>query len=150
MYTPLAVGLAGATVAALNPIGVGALAWSALAFRAAVCTANTAEAEHVIAALQAGEEAYRSESIAYRSCSDDACWRELGVRMRPGRYTYAVVAGVPGQMPPAVPGVHVDWPVPTEPWYVVIATGDSDGDGVSGTFVASSFGTDTYSANECE
>jgi type IV pilus assembly protein PilA len=68
-------------------------------------------------------------------------WRELGVQAAaPVMYTYGCAAG-PGSVPPADPGITItNYPVVAkgEPWYLIKAVGDLDGDGIVGTFVGTS------------
>jgi hypothetical protein len=44
----------------------------------------------------------------------------------------------------------VTFPAPTQPWYVVKAVGDLDGDSTLSIFLASSFGNETQAQNETE
>jgi type IV pilus assembly protein PilA len=84
---------------------------------------------------------------------DYACWQQLAVITDgPVRYTYAVVAGPPGVSPPPIPGLahQPAWPTPMEPWYVVQAIGDLDGDGVPSIAIGSSFSPAVYVENEGE
>ncbi len=84
---------------------------------------------------------------------DNGRWLELGPTVTGGvQYGYVVRAGLPGQTMPAlrfaVDGVV--WPVPNEPWYVIEAIGDTDGDGRVSHFVATSLNGELYSENEGE
>jgi type IV pilus assembly protein PilA len=132
-----------------------------------VRSARTAEAYSMINNIKAGEEAYRDETYRYLDVSGGdfansapgsvgpnkrdfeadtsdavkANYAALGVRPNaPLVFAYAVVAGPPGVRPtePGVPGVSFAWPTATEPWYVVRAIGDQDGDGQFSYFVGSS------------
>ena len=162
-------------VGALNPIGVATAALALDGGWLLPRRSYSAEPRQVIQAIQAAEESHRAETLVYLGCSSSltdgypratpdssawvwdnplhpsaACWRMLAVRPGPVRYVYSVVAGLPGQKPPAVPGIRIDWPVPAEPWYVVVAMGDVDGDGVRSTFVGSSFVGEIYAESEGE
>ena len=83
------------------------------------------------------------------------CWKMLNVTADgPVRYTYSVVSGAPGQVPPNIPswnGTQPTWPNPTqESWYVVQALGNIDGDSVPSNFAASSFTGEVAVENESE
>jgi hypothetical protein len=84
---------------------------------------------------------------------DNGRWLEL-LPTAPGpvRMGYLVNAGPPGQAMTEpqfeVPGL--EWPDPTEPWYVIQAVSDLDGDGVQGAFIASSANGEVYRLNEGE
>ena len=86
--------------------------------------------------------------------ADAPCWRMLNVTADgPVHYVYSVVSGSPGQAMPGIPapGVTPTWPNPTrEPWYVVQAVGDLDGDGTLSSFVASSLSGEIAVENESE
>jgi hypothetical protein len=122
------------------------------------------------------EEAYRSETLGYLSCSDNLtdyypavapngkkrhwvnsshpkfdCWSTLNVSVdSPTSYVFAVVAGPPGKNPPQPATGPGGWSTPTEPWYVIQTAGDADGDKVYGYLVASSFTSEIYAENESE
>jgi type IV pilus assembly protein PilA len=80
-------------------------------------------------------------------------WSILNVTSdSPTYFGFAVVAGDAGGTPPA-PDTQTDptFPTPTtEPWYVVQATGDLDGDGTPSYFVSSSFSGEIYLENDTE
>jgi type IV pilus assembly protein PilA len=76
-------------------------------------------------------------------------WAALGVQTSgPVMFGYACVAGAAGVTPiaPDDSGTTFNWAgtAATEPWYVVYAAGDQDGDDVKSVFVASSFTNDLY------
>ena len=87
---------------------------------------------------------------------DFACWRMLNVMTDNGvRFGYAVVAGSPGMALPATSlATPPVWPATTEPWYVIQAAGDRDGDSNYALFVGASFafgdGSGVYSENSTE
>lgn len=80
-------------------------------------------------------------------------WRTLGVTSSaPLYFVYGCAAG-PGSVKPAAPGMTVDnWPdSPTgEPWYVVKAVGDLDGDEQTSLFVSASFTAGIFQKDEIE
>lgn len=84
------------------------------------------------------------------------CFRQLSVTTDgPVRFGYATVAGLPTDAPPAAaPAGFGQWPnfpaAPTEPWFVVVAKGDLDDDGVLAVYVSSSFSSKVYNENEGE
>jgi type IV pilus assembly protein PilA len=68
-------------------------------------------------------------------------WRELGVAAAaPVMYTYGCAAG-PGSVAPAAPGITIGgYPTSAtgQPWYLIKAVADLDGDGTVGTWVGTS------------
>ena len=68
-------------------------------------------------------------------------WRELGVAAAaPVMYIYGCAAG-PGSVAPADPGITIgNYPTAAtgQPWYLIKAVGDLDGDGNAGTWVGTS------------
>jgi type IV pilus assembly protein PilA len=88
----------------------------------------------------------------------DDCYRQLNVQTDgPVRFSYAVKAGPPGNSNPpsavANPGM-ADWPTfpndAPEPWYVVVAVGDRDDDGVNAYFLSSSYSGEVFMENDSE
>ncbi len=87
-----------------------------------------------------------------------ASWQRLNVTVPgPVRYGYATVAGQAGAdlSVQAVTNAATQpiWPTPAqtvEPWYVIQALGDIDGDGVNSVFVGSSFSESIYIENKAE
>jgi hypothetical protein len=57
---------------------------------------------------------------------------------------------VGGAAPPDTNITSIKWPTPTEPWYVVQAAGNRDGDTVLAIFVSSSFSGEIFSQDETE
>lgn len=88
------------------------------------------------------------------SHGDFACWRLLNVTTDgPVRFGYAVVAGLPDTITAIPVGLASPptWPTPvSQPWFVVEAKGDRDGDGVPALFLASSLRGEIYSENDSE
>jgi type II secretory pathway pseudopilin PulG len=87
------------------------------------------------------------------SHGDNADWHTLNPTV-PGDvfFGYQTNAGLPGapMTTTARPVPGLAWPVPNEPWYVVQALSDTDGDGTPGFFVASSISGEVYRNNEGE
>lgn len=135
------------------------------------------EALTVIQAIRGGQEQARAETLVYLNCSssittyyphatpdtkrwhwvqptsDRPCWAQLNVNPDgPVRYVYATVAGGAGGTLPSITEFTPapTWPAATEPWYVVKAVGDIDGDGTRSVFYASSFSPEVRSLNETE
>jgi type IV pilus assembly protein PilA len=74
-------------------------------------------------------------------------WRELGVAAAaPVLYVYGCAAG-PGSVAPAAPGITIgNYPTAAtgQPWYLIKAVGDLDGDGTVGTFVGTSITAEIF------
>ena len=83
-------------------------------------------------------------------------WRILNVSTDGAvYYGYAVVAGPPGNVePPGMPGapdfLTVVFPVAVEPWYVVLAMGNVNGDSIYSYYMASSLSNEVYWVREGE
>jgi hypothetical protein len=85
--------------------------------------------------------------------TDYPLWRQLGARPDgPVYYGYKVAAGLAGGTPPTIDCVtKPTWAATTEPWYVIEAKGDLDGDPKFFSCVAaSSFTGEVYVENEGE
>ncbi|MSP26390.1 MAG: type II secretion system protein [Myxococcales bacterium] len=158
---------------------IGVLAVMAVAgFRKYMNSARTGDAKAVIAGIRVAEESYRAETMTYLNCSKalDAYypaaapngqkrhwvqpnhplfsqWMMLNVVTdSPTAFVFAVVAGGPGGAVPK-PNIveNVNWPLPTEPWYVIQAAGDSQQNGPPYAMViSSSFTGEIYVENETE
>ena len=80
-------------------------------------------------------------------------WQRLGVTYPNNvQFGYLVNAGLAGQNH-TVPQTQANpgWPNPaTEPWYVIQAQANADGDSTFAYFVASSYNTEIYSEDEGE
>ena len=81
-----------------------------------------------------------------------AAWQQLGVRSdAPVLFVYACTAGAAGSAPSS-PGSDItvgNWPTTAaQPWYVVKARADLDGDGVNTVFVSGSFTGEIFAANQ--
>lgn len=158
---------------------IGVLAALALVgFKKFMNSTRTADARAIIGAIRIAEESHRAETLSYRSCGasltdwypaaptgkkrafggwsshsryDD--WRILNVTAdSPTTFGFAIVAGAPGDKPPNTnTSLKTTWPSPTtEPWYVVQAAGDADGDGTFSYLVSSSFNGEIYVENDTE
>jgi prepilin-type N-terminal cleavage/methylation domain-containing protein len=158
---------------------VGVLATLGLvAYRKFITSSKTSEAIYMVGSIRAAEESYRAETLAYLSVSagfatyypvdavgrtknawdnpshtDVTRWRQLGARSDgPVYYGYKVAAGTAGGAIPALTGLTSApvWPAPTEPWYVIQARGDVDGNGIYSYVAASSYTSEIYVENEGE
>ena len=81
-----------------------------------------------------------------RGDAEEALWHLLNPTVTgPVQFGYSVVAGSPdARMPAPNSPTKPVWPdPPTEPWYVIEARGDTDGDG-KGTFVVASSLTEAF------
>jgi prepilin-type N-terminal cleavage/methylation domain-containing protein len=158
---------------------VGVLATIGLvSYRKFITSSKTSEAIYMIGAIRSAEESYRAETLSYLnvtasfdkfypaddvgakksawdspSHADYARWRQLGARSDgPVYYGYKVAAGVAGGTVPALTGLATPptWATPTEPWYVVFARGDVDGNGIFSYVAGSSFTSEIYVENQGE
>ena len=157
---------------------VGILAVIAgVSYRRYIAASRTSEARYMVGSIRAAEESYRAETLSYLDVSssitnyypatnpgafksawdnpshaDYAKWKQLGVRSDgPVVYGYAVKAGLAGSVPPTLSiNSPPAWPATTEPWYVIEAAGDVDGDGARSYVVGSSFTGEIYVENEGE
>lgn len=87
------------------------------------------------------------------SHADNARWWQLKPTVSgPVQFGYLVNAGLPGEAmtPPAVAVDELVWPVTTEPWYVIQAIADSDGDGDFSYYLATSMNGEVLSLNDGE
>ncbi len=135
---------------------------------------KTGEALSVIQAIRASQERYRAENQQYlgdstKFCPDDqepgkklpffsACDKTLWETLRPDvergvEFAYRVDAGGPRDALPADGDIITarKFPsstTPTEPWYVVQAKADEDGDGTFCGVVATSFSPEVIVENE--
>jgi type IV pilus assembly protein PilA len=156
---------------------VGILATLGLvSYRRFITSSKSSEAIYMVGAIRAAEESFRAETLTYLNVSvgfnkyypdanmgakkrawdathDDAAnWRQLGARPDGAvYYGYLVGAGVAGA---AIPQLHIakspTWQTPTEPWYVIEAKGDVDGNGTYSYVAGSSFTGEIYVENQGE
>lgn len=161
-----------AMIGVLAAIGV-------VSYRRYVTSAEGSEAVVMVQAIRGAEEAHKAETLMYLGCSasltsyypqtskqpdgkkwhwenpahtDYTCWRMMNVSANgPVRFGYAVMAGNPGAAPPdPTPSQSTSVSAtPTEPWYVIQATGDLDNDLVYSHVSASSWG-EVLTKNEGE
>ena len=155
---------------------VGILATLGLvAYRRFITSSKSSEAIYMVGAIRAAEESYRAETLTYLNVSvgfsnyyptgtvgakktgwdadthpDYTRWRQLGARPDSGvYYGYIVGAGVAAAVPPALHTANKPtWPTTTEPWYVIEAKGDVDGNGTFSWVCGSSFTGEIYVENE--
>lgn len=103
-----------------------------------------------------GETLWSFVNDGYGAKSD--CWKRLHVTTdSPVRFAYIVMAGGPGEKPTPVPATTwADdapiWPAaPADPWFVMLAVGDRDGDGTLAVVAGSSFQrSELHAKNEDE
>jgi prepilin-type N-terminal cleavage/methylation domain-containing protein len=157
---------------------VGVLATLGLvAYRKFINSSKSTEAVYMVGSIRAAQESYRAETLTYCNASvgfvnyypgaplgnkkqswdatshaDYANWRQLGARADSGvYYGYLTSAGVAGA---TIPALHVankpTWPTPNEPWYIIEAKGDVDGNGVYSWAAGSSFTGEIYLEGEGE
>jgi prepilin-type N-terminal cleavage/methylation domain-containing protein len=139
-------------------------------FRGHLQRTKSAKALAAVRAIAAAQESYRSLHGVYLDVSatpatfyptmtpddtarsffpdggGDAQWRLLNPTM-PGLVTYgfATVAGLPGDTWPTLSAaVTPVWPTIYEPWYVIQAIGDNDGDGDYHLIIMTSFNEKIY------
>lgn len=155
---------------------VGILATIGVAsFRRELAASKSTEAASVIQAIRGAEETYRSENQRYFDVSattnrwypattfggvlhweqpthaDYNRWRRLGAPVtQPVQFRYRVHAGGPGATLPTLTVPSVVLPTPTEPWYVILARADADGDSVYCDAIAASFNGELFLQNEGE
>ncbi|HPB94590.1 MAG TPA: prepilin-type N-terminal cleavage/methylation domain-containing protein [Polyangiaceae bacterium] len=158
---------------------VGILATiGAVRYRRYVNSARSSEAVWMVNGIRAAQEAYRAETLTYLNVSEKLSeyyptktpgaqkvqwgggtdniakrWRILNVTTNGAvYYGYAVVAGLPGEV--KVEGLdplfNVTLPEAAEPWFIVQAKGDINGDGTPSLYLGSSFSNQVYWVNEGE
>jgi type II secretory pathway pseudopilin PulG len=85
---------------------------------------------------------------------DNANWLRLSPKASgPVQFGYLVNAGLPGtamRAPEFTIAGGFTWPTATEPWYVIQAKGDLDGDGEGSFHMMSSLNNELFSLNEGE
>lgn len=151
---------------------VGILATLGLvSYRRFITSSKSSEAIYMVGAIRAAQESYRAETLSYLDVSagfneyfptgtvgntktgwdaaahkDYPRWRQLGARPDSAvYYGYLVGAGGAGAVPPALHLTNKPtWPTTTEPWYVIEAKGDVDGNGVFSWVAGSSFTGEIY------
>lgn len=157
-------------VAVLATIGVAA-------FRERATASKSVEAVAVIQAIRAAQESYRAENQEYLDVTEPGNWypsstfnsTAIGwaanysshpdgpemqalnvVVVQPVQYRYLVNAGGAGSPLPTPIVTLPAWPTPTDPWYVIQARANVDGDSVYSNAVATSFSSNVYLDNEGE
>ena len=158
---------------------VGILATiAAVSYRRYMTSAKVSEATAMVGAIRAAQESYRAETMRYLDVSgaynrwhpaepnkqkrawdypshaDYAKWQQLGVRSDgPVYFGYLTYAGLAGEDVRTPTGVSANFNFPdspAEPWYIVQAAGDLDGDDERCYVVGSSFTSEIYVENEGE
>jgi type IV pilus assembly protein PilA len=83
--------------------------------------------------------------------ADNARWLQLAPTVAGAvQYGYMTRAGLPGMAFPALQEPIVVMPTATEPWYMIEARGDVDGDETQSYFLATSINNEIYSKLETE
>ncbi|MEP7051815.1 MAG: prepilin-type N-terminal cleavage/methylation domain-containing protein [Pseudomonadota bacterium] len=157
--------------------GVLALAGVSV-FRKYIFAAKGGEALSVIQAIRSAEEAYQAENHVYLNVStgtnwfprlvpnqnrvawgdpdglhpDGANWAALAPSIkRTVLFSYLVNAGIAGVAIPKPEGMaDPGFALPTQNWYLIQATGDTDGDGVFANYASSSMTGEIYGEREGE
>lgn len=147
-------------------------ALAVVGYRKYIAAAKTSEGSAICQSIRAAEESFRGETMLYLNVSvsgsyypitsgfdskyhawqaashpDLANWQALSIVADNVRFGYKVNAGTAGQAVTVATQTKVTptWPnPPIEPWYVVQAIGDPDGDGLNTLFVGSSFTGELY------
>jgi len=158
---------------------VGILATLAMVgYRRYLNSAKSSEAVWMVNGIRAAQEAYRAETLTYLNVSESLDtyyptatpgaqkiqwgggtgdvanrWRILNVTTDGAvYYGYAVIAGPPGTIEADGLDSQFDVALPTavEPWYLVQAKGDINGDGIPSLYLGSSFSNQVFWVNEGE
>ncbi len=146
-------------------------------FRKYASSSKSVEALSMIQSIRAAEERWRAENQNYLDVSstmtswypmktpgeklyawaqpsgnDYAKWQLLAPTVAgPVQFGYVVKAGAPFTKPPTLditdPPV---WPTMNQPWYVIMAEADANGDGTFAKYAASSISDEIYRENEGE
>jgi type II secretory pathway pseudopilin PulG len=159
-----------AIVAMLAAVGIALM-------RKHLFASKTTEAVAVIQAIRGAQERWRAENKTYYDVSSGTnAWYPMGTpgrakypwdlpagpdyakwqRLHPAvtgsvQFGYETRAGAAGDTVPLLVGMKQPaWEVPVEPWYLIQAQADTNGDGVTARFAASSFTGEIYSENEGE
>lgn len=159
---------------------VGILATLAvIGVRKYILASKSNEAIHMIGSIKSAQESYKAETFQYLNVSqqsgltsyyprapgefksawnnpshgDFARWNELGVDSSgPVQFGYATTAGIGGS--PTDPGLSSGFKYPdvgnSEPWYVVRASSDFDGDSTLSVYLSSSQTSEIYFEGEGE
>jgi prepilin-type N-terminal cleavage/methylation domain-containing protein len=157
-----------ALVGTLAAIGVAS-------FRRELEASKSSEAAAVIQAIRAAQEAYRAENQRYLDVSGSreqwypvnafdgkhawineahpdyaAGWKRLAAPVtQPVTFRYLVRAGMPGSNFPTLPGA-VNLGQAVDPWYVIQARADADGNGIFCDAIATSLNNELVIRNEGE
>jgi prepilin-type N-terminal cleavage/methylation domain-containing protein len=157
-------------VGVLSAIGI-------MLVRKQIYSARSVEASSMVQSIRGAQERWRSETQSYLNVSsttrswypmaspgktkyawdnpngnDYASWRLLNpTATGPVQFGYVTVAGPPGAAPPTldITGAPV-WALPTEPWYLIQAQGDTDANGITSMYAASSLTPELYTERDGE
>ena len=146
-------------------------------YRKYLNSARSNEAVHMVGAIRAAEESYRSETLSYLDVSTSLDnyyptttpkdqkvqwgggtsevarkWRVLNVTTDGAVYFgYSVIAGPPGPVVvKGTPGIPITTTTAVEPWYIIQAKGNVNGDSVFSYCIGTSFNNQLYWKNEGE
>jgi len=149
-------------------------------YRKYINSARSSEALQMISSIKAAQESFRGETLGYLDVSGslsnyypqkppadhdpvkiawggtgpgDTKWKMLNVsNTGPVMFGYATIAGAPGPVKPQ--GLEIVDKPPfgdaTEPWYMIQATGNVNGDSVFSVYCATSFTNEIYVEKEGE
>ena len=159
---------------------VGVLATLAgVAFQRYIHASHVSEATAMIGSIRGAQESYRSMHLVYLDVSatfptyypstspgafatawpdagfshvDQSRWALLGARSdSPAHFGYAVAAGMAGTTPPTLSIANPPaWATTLEPWFIVEAKGDLNGNGVPCYVVGTSFTGEIFVQSEGE
>jgi type IV pilus assembly protein PilA len=145
--------------------------------RKQIYSSRAVEASSMVQSIRAAQERWRSETQTYLNVSssttawypmgtpgtskypwdnasgnDYANWRLLNpTTSGPVQFGYVTVAGPPGAVPPTLNITSPPtWPTTTEPWYLIQAVGDTDGNGIKSMYAATSFTPELYNERDGE
>ena len=141
-------------------------------YRKYIAASKSSEGSAMCQAIRAAEESFRGETMQYLNASptlayypfsttpdrtwhawantghaDSPNWRSMSVTADAVRFAYVASAGSAGTTPTVALEAKAafTWPSPPlEPWYIIQAHGDPDGDGALTYFVGSSFTGELY------
>lgn len=157
---------------------IGVLAMIGVAaFRKRIAASKATEVTTVIGALRAAEEAYKAENQEYLDVSGTNAWypsatfnstaiswssafashadgpdfQTLNAPITQSvQYRYLVNAGSADATLPTPIVSGITWPAVSDPWYVIQARANVDGDSVYSNAIATSFNPEVYVDNEGE
>lgn len=145
-------------------------------YRKYIAASKSSEASAMCQSIRAAEESFRGETMSYLDASptlayypfvgtpdstwrtwaapghaDYPNWRSMSIPADAVRFSYVASAGKAGIVPSVATLTNHTWTWPNpplEPWYIIQAKGDPDGDGVMTYFVGSSFTGELYAEGQ--